>query len=107
MISIDFKKPVRPGDIYAILIPPGASDLHPTSNQKRVQLVSILMHMEAAPRVQSTFDAVSNTDQHTIEIPTSGSGDTTHAIATVQVRLVDDKNNLDQDASDRKEDDGP
>lgn len=104
VISVDFKKPVRPGEIYAILVPPGATEINPKPGQKVVQLVPILMHMEAAPRIRSSFDAASNTDQHIIDVPTPGASDTTHAVGTTQVRLVIDN----QDGeNDRKQSDSP
>lgn len=103
VISVDFKKSLRPGEIYGILIPPGPKEINPTAGQKHVQLVSILMHMEAAPIVHSTFDAASNTEKHEIEVRTTEGVDTTHAIANVQMILGDDRDV----GLDRKEDDSP
>jgi len=107
MISIDFKKPVRPGDIYAILVPPGSSNHPAPSEPKRVQLVSILMHIEGAPRVQTIYDAISQKHEHTIQVPSSKGDDIQHAIATVQLRLGNSQNLAEDDSAGRVDDDRP
>jgi len=88
-LSIEYKSPLRPGEIYAILVPPaGLEEGIDNTDEGRLKVVSLLMQMEAAPRVSSRFDPSSNTQNHMIEIPSVRGVDTTHAIATVEFRLV-------------------
>jgi hypothetical protein len=88
-ISVDFKKPMRPGEIYAVLVPPaGLEEVPGDPQQKKLVLVSLLMRMEAAPRLGTQFDAATQTETHTVEIPTAGGQDMTHAVGRVHLPVM-------------------
>ncbi|OAG37918.1 hypothetical protein AYO21_07890 [Fonsecaea monophora] len=78
-ISIDFKRPMRPGEIYAVVVPP--AQLEPDSETMNLQLMPMVVRIEAPPRITPEL--------LTIELP---SIDELHAVANVQVRLVPNKN---------------
>jgi len=93
-ISIDFKKPVRPGQIYAVLVPPSIQQpvredvpIDAPSRMKRFEQVALFIAMEFAPHVSSVADPITKTVKHTVEIPSSHPQDATHAIATANVIL--------------------
>jgi hypothetical protein len=92
-ISVDFKKQLRPGEVYAVLLPPGNPEIGPDPDHLHVQMIPILMNLEVAPRVHTTYDPFTLTNQHDIHIPTSGGGDTTHAMAKVIVKFSRGKEN--------------
>ena len=88
-INIDFKRPMRPGEVYAVLVPPaGLEDVPGEPEQKKLIMVSLLMRMEAAPQLGTQFDAATQTETHTVEIPTAGGVDMTHAVGKVQLPVM-------------------
>ncbi|KIW96883.1 uncharacterized protein Z519_02274 [Cladophialophora bantiana CBS 173.52] len=84
MISIDFKRRMRPGEIYAIIIPPAQLEPDPGPNMMHLQLAPMVVRIEAPPRITPEL--------LTIELP---SIDELHALANVEVRLVQFKNEED------------
>lgn len=88
-INIDFKRPMRPGEIYAVLVPPaGVEDVPGAPQQRKLIMVSLMMRMEAAPRLGTQFDSATQTETHTVEIPSVGGVDVTHAIGKVQLPVM-------------------
>ena len=79
-ISIDFKRRMRPGEVYAIVVPPAQLEENPPQpDVMHLQMMPMVVRIEAPPRI--TPEAL------TIELP---SIDELHAVANVQVRLVQD-----------------
>jgi len=92
-INIDFKKPMRPGEIYTVLLPPAEMEPNPVPGVVDLVTMPLLLHMEAMPRVKTDVDHVAGKASVEIEIPTVGKvdpADALHATAAVQVRLVQD-----------------
>ena len=88
-ISVDFKRPMRPGEIYAVLVPPaGLEEVPGDPQQKKLIMVSLMMRMEAAPRLGTQFDSATQTETHTVEIPTVGGVDATQAVGRVQLPVM-------------------
>ena len=90
-ISIDFKKPMRPGEIYTVLLPPAEMESTPVPGVVDLVTMPLLLHMEAMPRVKTELDHIAGKASIEIEIPTFGKVDPAealHATAAVQVRLV-------------------
>lgn len=81
---------MRPGDIYAILVPPAQLGAEPNSNVELLTVMPMVLHMEAAPRVETQIDPLSNTEKLMIEIPTANGENSLHALATVQLSLAND-----------------
>ena len=90
-INLDYKKPLRPGEIYAVVCPPAGIENAPagaSGNQATFRIAALVMRLEAAPRLGSEFDPVSNVETHTMEIPSTGGHDLTHAIGTIEIAIV-------------------
>ncbi|KIX97926.1 uncharacterized protein Z520_06004 [Fonsecaea multimorphosa CBS 102226] len=79
-ISIDFKRPMRPGEIYAVIVPPAQLESNPGPGMMHLQMTPMVVRIEAPPRITPEL--------LTIELP---SLDELHALANVQVRLVQSK----------------
>ncbi|KIW26933.1 uncharacterized protein PV07_06721 [Cladophialophora immunda] len=79
-ISIDFKRPMRPGEIYAVIVPPAQLESNPAPETTHLQILPMVVRIEAPPRITPEL--------LTIELP---SIDELHAVANVQVRLVQSK----------------
>ena len=74
-------------------MPPGgfenqAGDLSGTKTIFRV--ATLVMRLEAAPRLGSEFDPLTNVETHTMEIPSTGAQDVTLAIGTVEIPVETD-----------------
>ncbi|OAP56920.1 hypothetical protein AYL99_09032 [Fonsecaea erecta] len=76
-ISIDFKRPMRPGEIYAVIVPPAQLESNPAPGTMHLQMTPMVLRIEAPPRITPEL--------LTIELQ---SIDELHALANVQVRLV-------------------
>lgn len=88
-ISIDFKRPMRPGEVYAVLVPPaGLEDVPGETQQKKLIMVALMMLMEAAPKLGTQFDPTTQTETHTVEIPTVSGVDSTQAVGKVQLLVM-------------------
>ncbi len=88
-ISVDFKRPMRPGEVYAVLVPPaGLEDVPGDTQQKKLTMVALMMLMEAAPKLGTQFDPATQTETHTVEIPTVGGVDATQAVGKVQLAVM-------------------
>ena len=93
-INIDYRKPLRPGDVYAIVMPPIGVDSQPfgsTGGSVTLRCAALIMRLETAPRLNSSHDPVTGIQTNTLEVATSGGADVTHAIGTVEVTLPVDK----------------
>lgn len=79
-ISVDFKRRMRPGEVYAVIVPPAQVEMNPPQKEvMHLQLTTMVVRIESPPRI--TPEAL------TIELP---SMEELHAVANVQVRLVQD-----------------
>ncbi|ETI23206.1 hypothetical protein G647_05003 [Cladophialophora carrionii CBS 160.54] len=79
-ISVDFKRRMRPGEVYAVIVPPAQVEMNPPQPEvMHLQMMPMVVRIEAPPRI--TPEAL------TIELP---SMEELHAVANVQVRLVQD-----------------
>ncbi|KAJ9612061.1 hypothetical protein H2200_003656 [Cladophialophora chaetospira] len=77
-ISVDFKRRMRPGEVYAVVVPPAQVEMHPPQKEvMHLQMTPMVVRIEFPPRI--TPEAL------TIELP---SMEELHAVANVQVRLV-------------------
>ncbi|RMZ86090.1 hypothetical protein DV737_g103, partial [Chaetothyriales sp. CBS 132003] len=87
--NIDYKKPMRPGEVYAIVVPPGgfSTQTDGLSNETTFRFAALAMSLDTAPRVGSQYDPVSQTSTHTLEIPSARGVDIPHAIATVEIHV--------------------
>ncbi|RMD43059.1 hypothetical protein DV735_g1986, partial [Chaetothyriales sp. CBS 134920] len=90
--NIDYKKPMRPGEVYTIVVPPGAFTVPPDGSLDQVafRFAALAMDLDTAPRVGSQYDPISQTSTHTLEIPSARGVDVPHAIATVEVHVKPD-----------------
>ena len=79
-ISIDFKRRMRPGEVYAVIVPPAQVEENPPQpDVMHLQMMPMVVRIESPPRITK--------QDLTIELP---SIDELHAVANVQVRLVQD-----------------
>ena len=79
-ISIDFKRRMRPGEVYAVIVPPAQVETNPPQKEvMHLQMMPMVVRIEAPPRITP--------GELTIELR---SLDELHAVANVQVRLVQD-----------------
>jgi hypothetical protein len=79
-ISIDFKRRMRPGEVYAVIVPPAQAEMDPPLKEvMHLQMMPFVARIEAPPRITP--------EGLTIELSSS---DELTAIANVQVRLVQD-----------------
>jgi hypothetical protein len=77
-ISIDFKRRMRPGEVYAVIVPPAEVERDPPQKGvTHLQLTPVAVRIETPPRITPATFALE-----------FGSLEELHAIATVQVRLV-------------------
>jgi hypothetical protein len=77
-ISIDFKRSMRPGDVYAVLVPPAQLETNPPQPEvMHLQMTPTVLRMDFPPRIDSGHMSV---ELH--------SEDDLHALANVQVRMV-------------------
>lgn len=91
-ITIDYKKPVRPGDVYTILLPPAAIEPRPDDPQKRVlRTIAFLLRLEMAPKMESTFNPIKGMTEHTVEIASLTGVDPHLAYATILTAIDDNK----------------
>ena len=81
-INIDFKKPMRPDEIYTVLLPPAAMEINPVPGVVDLVPMPLLLHMEAMPRVKIEVDHDAGKASVEIEIPTFGKVDPTEALHT-------------------------
>ncbi|EXJ79814.1 hypothetical protein A1O3_08099 [Capronia epimyces CBS 606.96] len=85
-IAVDFKRPMRPGDIYAVLIPPAQLELQLMPDVFHLQLTAMLLHLETPPRI--TIEP--SEDRTSIELAGRKPNELIHALASAQVRMVQD-----------------
>lgn len=79
-ISIDFKRRVRPGDVYAIIVPPAQLEVNPPQPEvMHLQMTPMVVKIETTPRIVPEAQSIGLT-----------SIDELHAVANVQVRLIQD-----------------
>ena len=91
-ISVDFQKPMHPGEIYSILLPPaGLEDIPGDPTTKQLRLVALLMQMEVAPKLGTQFDATTRTETHTVEISTMQGIDVTHAVGKASLAVMNER----------------
>ena len=88
-ISVDFKRPMRPGEVYAVLVPPaGLEDVPGELQQKKLIMVALMMLMEGAPKLVTQYDPVTHTETHNVELPTVMGVDATQAVGSVQFPVM-------------------
>lgn len=68
---------MRPGEIYAVLVPPGHLEMQPEPGVQHVQLVPMVIRTEEPPRITPRSPAIK-----------LAALDELHAFAAVQVRMV-------------------
>ena len=58
-ISIDFKKRMRPGEVYAIIVPPAEVEMNPPQKEvMHLQMLPLVVRIDAPPRIRArSFDA--------------------------------------------------
>ena len=77
-ISVDFKRRMRPGEVYAVIVPPAQVEMNPPQKEvMHLQFTAMVVRIESPPRITP--------EVLTIELP---SMEELHAVANVQVRLV-------------------
>lgn len=89
-ISVDFKRPMRPGDIYAVLIPPAQLELQLMPEVFHLQLTAMLVHLETPPRIKPEPSQAGGVDRTSIELAGRRPQELIHALATAQVRMLQD-----------------
>lgn len=88
-ISVDFKRPMRPGEVYAVLVPPaGLEDVPGEQQKKKLIMVALMMLMDGAPKLATQFDPMTHTETHNVELPTVMGVDATQAIGKVQLPVM-------------------
>jgi hypothetical protein len=71
-ISIDYKKPVRPGEIYTIMMPPAT--VEPVRNHPGLVILKTQAHLlriDNAPKIQIRQNLQNGMAEHTIEVQTT------------------------------------
>lgn len=100
-ITIDYKKPVRPGEVYTILLPPAAVEPMAHDPSKRVlRTIAFLLRLDMAPKMESHFNAVKGITEHTVEISSVTGMDPNLAYATVLTAIDDSKSETPSSESD-------
>lgn len=80
-ISVDFKQQMRPGEIYAVYVPPAAREIDPQPDVLHLLMMPLVWRADAPPRMSP--------DGREVEFQDT---DELHAVGKVQVRLVKDGN---------------
>lgn len=89
-ITIDYKKPVRPGEVYTIMLPPAAVEpMTSDPTKKKLRTIAFLLRLDMAPKMESRFNAVKGITEHTVEISAATGVDPNLAYATI-VTAIDD-----------------
>ncbi|KIX10225.1 uncharacterized protein Z518_01306 [Rhinocladiella mackenziei CBS 650.93] len=87
--SIDFKKPMRPGDIYGVFVPPAEFVSDPSEPEVQLgRVLPLVLNVEAPPQVMVQFDEQEKIEQHIIDLHSSDAEGSIHAVATIQVQMV-------------------
>ncbi|EXJ80568.1 hypothetical protein A1O1_08714 [Capronia coronata CBS 617.96] len=89
-ISVDFKRPMRPGDIYAVLVPPAQLELQLMPEVFHLQMTAMLVHLESPPRIRPEPSESGIVDRTSIELVGRRPQELIHALATAQVRMIQD-----------------
>lgn len=99
-VKIDFQKPCRPGEVYGVLVtPPGrVSVMEGNVAMTELHMTGLLVQLAGAPLIQSEFDIATNTEKHTVGIPTQRGKSPQHASCLAQVRVVLKPSKIDQTA---------
>jgi hypothetical protein len=95
-VSVDFKTPVKPGEVYAVLVPPATrqevrSQLGMSlgaglgNGTDKLLIMPLLMHMGAAPVVNVTQKGQDL--EYKIQIPSGGTSGEAHVHALAQVTM--------------------
>lgn len=83
-VSVDFKRPMRPGEVYAVLVPPAVIAPAPTQGIL-LNLVVFVLQLEGAPKLTIQTDATTQAENHNLEIPVGRGKDATHAMGKIQM----------------------
>lgn len=100
-VNVNFKIPVKPGETYAVLIPPATRQsvrtemgmgfgTGITAGTDRLLIMPLFMQMGAAPVVTSNVMVGGHEVEYKIQIPSGGLGGeaTIHAVAEVTMRVA-------------------
>lgn len=91
-VSIDYKKPVRPGEVYTILLPPSAVEpMTSDPAKKKLRTIAFLLRLDMAPKMESHFNPIKGITEHTVEISASTGVDPNLAYATIVTEIEDSK----------------
>ncbi|EHY56380.1 hypothetical protein ABEF92_006801 [Exophiala dermatitidis] len=90
LLNVDFKRPMRPGDIYAVLVPPAQLEVELMPDCYHLEINAMLVHLENPPRIRPESTDGIVVDRTTIELAGSRPAELIHALATAQVRMVTD-----------------
>lgn len=94
-VNVDFKMPVQPGEVYAVLVPPAsrqeirssvATPFGPGigSGTEKLLIMPVLMRMGAAPIITVTQKGLAT--EYKVQIPSSEAR--VHAVAQVTMRVA-------------------
>jgi hypothetical protein len=90
VISVDYRKPVRPGEIYTIMMPPLSAETMQDRRSVMLKVSTHLLRIESAPKIIVTKKGVGQ-EEHAIELKTTIGKDPNVAQGTVALewRLSD------------------
>lgn len=88
-IKIDYKTPVRPGEIYTIMVPPRALEPDPNDHSKTVfNMAALLLRLELVPELSSQWDASTNSLVHKVDVHYSGGQSPYMAAAHMTIPVI-------------------
>ncbi|ETN40470.1 uncharacterized protein HMPREF1541_04747 [Cyphellophora europaea CBS 101466] len=91
-IKIDYKKPVHPGEIYTIMLPPAVVEPFPDDHSKRLlRVTAFLLRLENAPKIESRYNPAKGVTEHIVEVTSTAGTDPNLAFASI-VTEIDDSN---------------
>ena len=71
-MDITYKQPVRPGEIYTVMVAPGSLEPDPKNiRNMRVSVAALLLRLDELPKMSSHWDPAKRTMEHRVEVQSS------------------------------------
>lgn len=87
-ISIDYKKPIRPGEVYTIMLPPATiGPMKEDPRRKTLNCMACVLRTDSAPKITVRVNPMTGITEHTVEVMSAAGIDPNMAMATVRAEL--------------------
>jgi hypothetical protein len=90
-ISIDYKRPVKPGEIYTIMMPPATlGPMKEDPTKITLNCMAYVLRTDSAPKITVRQNQMTGMSEHTVEVLSSVGIDPNMALATIRAELETD-----------------